>query len=124
MKIGELSQRTGMSAHTIRYYEQIGLLPVSERDGGGQRRYDASILDWIEFLSRLKQTGMPIREMLRYAKLREKGEETNSQRRLLLEERRQFVREHIAELQSCLLVLDRKIATYAKAEQRTQQDDK
>lgn len=70
MKIGELVKRSGLSAHTIRYYERIGLLPHADRDQSGQRDYDASILIWIEFLDRLKTTGMPIREMLRYAALR------------------------------------------------------
>ena len=67
MKIGNLAKRTGLSAHTIRYYERIGLLPRADRDSSGQRDYGASILVWIEFLGRLKTTGMPIREMLRYA---------------------------------------------------------
>jgi len=60
MKIGELAKRTGLSAHTIRYYERIALLPRAERDYGGQRDYDESILAWISFLKRLKATGMPI----------------------------------------------------------------
>ena len=70
MKIGELAKRSGLSTHTIRYYEQIGLLPYAGRNSSKQRDYDASILIWIEFLGRLKTTGMPIREMLRYAALR------------------------------------------------------
>lgn len=73
MKIGELAKRAGLSAHTLRYYERIGLLPRADRDASGQRDYDASILVWIGFLERLKTTGMPIREMLRYAALREQG---------------------------------------------------
>lgn len=73
MKIGELAGRSGLSAHTIRYYERIGLLPYADRDRSRQRDYDASILTWIDFLGRLKTTGMPIREMLRYAALRDEG---------------------------------------------------
>ena len=65
MKIGELAKRTGLSPHTIRYYERIGLLPFADRDAGGRRDYDESILTWIEFLGRLKTTGMPIRAMQR-----------------------------------------------------------
>jgi DNA-binding transcriptional MerR regulator len=70
MKIGELAKRSGLSAHTIRYYERIGLIPYAARDRSGQRDYDAAILVWIEFLQRMKTTGMPIRDMLRYAALR------------------------------------------------------
>ena len=123
MKIGQLARRSGLSAHTIRYYERIGLLPRADRDGSGQRDYDVSILIWIEFLRRLKTTGMPIREMLRYAALRERGPATGAERRALLEAHRETVRAHVAELQACLLVLDSKIGGYANAEQRIEEND-
>ncbi len=116
MKIGELARRTGLSAHTLRYYERIGLLPRALRDQSRQRAYDPSILAWIEFLTRLKTTGMPIREMLRYATLREQGAATTSERRILLEGHRQRVRADVAALQASLLVLDAKIAGYADAQ--------
>ncbi|MCO6187638.1 MerR family transcriptional regulator [Rhizobium sp. L1K21] len=118
MKIGELVKRSGLSAHTIRYYERIGLLPPADRDRSGQRDYDVSILTWIEFLNRLKTTGMPIRDMLLYAALRARGTETEAERKALLEEHRERVRAHVAELQDCLLVLDTKIAGYAGVEER------
>ncbi|CAH1673730.1 MerR family transcriptional regulator [Chelatococcus asaccharovorans] len=118
MKIGELAKRTGLSAHTIRYYERIGLIPYADRDRSRQRDYDASILIWIEFLGRLKTTGMPIRDMLRYAALRERGDGTEAERCDLLEQHRERVRAHLAELEACLLVLDTKIAGYAGDQQR------
>ncbi|AZO21106.1 MULTISPECIES: MerR family transcriptional regulator [unclassified Mesorhizobium] len=123
MKIGELAKRSGLSTHTIRYYERIGLLPYADRDQSGQRDYDASILSWIEFLDRLKATGMPIREMLRYEALRERGVGTEAERGALLEQHRERVRAHVAELQACLLVLDTKIAGYAGNEQRMKEYD-
>ncbi|MBZ9885561.1 MerR family transcriptional regulator [Mesorhizobium sp. CA10] len=118
MKIGELAKRSGLSAYTIRYYERIGLLPHADRDQSGQRDYDASILTWIEFLDRLQTTGMPIREMLRYAALRERGADTGAERGALLKQHRERVRAHVAKLQACLLVLDTKIAGYAGVKQR------
>jgi DNA-binding transcriptional MerR regulator len=118
MKIGELARRSGLTAHTIRYYERIGLLPYADRDRSSQRDYDASILTWIEFLGKLKTTGMPIREMLRYAALRELGPETGAQRRALLERHREQVRARVAELNACLLVLDTKIDGYADSDKR------
>ncbi len=118
MKIGELAKRSGLTAHTIRYYERIGLLPYAVRDQSRQRDYDASILIWIEFLGRLKTTGMPIREMLRYAALRNGGAATEPERRELLEQHRERVRKRVAELQACLHVLADKIARYAGGEQR------
>jgi len=123
MKIGELAKRSGLSAHTIRYYERIGLLPYAVRDRSSRRDYDASILIWIEFLGRLKATGMPIREMLRYADLRERGAGTEAKRRELLDQHRVRVRAHVAELQACLLVLDAKIAGYADVEKRMKNYD-
>ena len=117
MKIGELARRSGLSAHTLRYYERIGLLPVADRAASGHRDYDAAILAWIEFLNRMKTTGMPIREMLRYAALRAEGDATIDARRELLEAHRELVRAHVAELQACLFVLDTKIAGYAGASQ-------
>ena len=118
MKIGELAKRTGLSAHTIRYYERIALLPRAERDYGGQRDYDESILTWISFLKRLKATGMPIREMRQYAELRARGEQTGRARKELLELHRERVRQHLTELEASLLVLDTKIETYIAAEEK------
>jgi DNA-binding transcriptional MerR regulator len=118
MKIGELAKRSGLSAHTIRYYERIGLLPYADRDGSSQRDYDASILIWTEFLGRLKTTGMTIRDMLRYAALRERGVETEAERCDMLEQHRECVHAKVAELTACLLVLDTKIAGYVDQAQR------
>lgn len=118
MKISDLAKRCGLSAHTLRYYERIGLLPYADRDRSGQRDYDASILAWIEFLGRLKTTGMPIRDMLRYARLAEGGNDTFCQRRRMLEEHRKHVQAHMADLEACLRILDGKIASYAEAEER------
>jgi DNA-binding transcriptional MerR regulator len=113
MKIGELAKRAGLSAYTIRYYERIGLLPGAPRNASRQREYDASILVWIAFLGRLRTTGMPIRDMLRYAQLRERGSQTTEDRRLILEQHRTNVRARLAELHDCLAVLDTKIAGYS-----------
>ena len=123
MKIGELAKRSGLSAHTIRYYERIGLLPYADRNQSSQRDYDASILVWIEFLGRLRTIGMPIRDMLRYAALRDRGVGTEAERRELLQQHRERVRAHVAELQATLLVLDSKIAGYADEEQRMKDRD-
>jgi DNA-binding transcriptional MerR regulator len=113
MKIGELARRTGLSMDTIRYYERIGLLPRADRNAARQRDYDPSILTWIAFLRRLKTTGMPIRDMVRYAALRAQGEETVAQRGALLRHHRDAVQAHLDELHACLDVLDSKIAGYA-----------
>ena len=121
MKIGELAQRTGLSTYTIRYYERIGLLPCARRDGSRHRDYDAAILTWIEFLGRLKTTGMPLREMLHYARLREQGPATAAERRALLSRHRAEVAARAVDLAACLTVLDAKIASYGDPQSETEQ---
>ena len=115
MKIGELASRTGLTAHTLRYYERIGLLPRAYRGASKQRDYDPSIIVWIDFLLRLKTTNMPLKKMLLYAKLREAGSSTDAARAELLKAHRVVVKDHIAELQNCLNILDRKIEGYESA---------
>ena len=111
MKISELAGRTGLSVHTIRYYERIGLLPYAARNQAKHRDYDASILARIEFLGRLKTTGMPLRDMLAYARMLN-DPASELQRRALLARHRAGVAVRIAELSACLSVLDEKIALY------------
>lgn len=112
MKIGDLAKLTGLTTHTLRYYERIGLLPRVFRGSSKQREYDDTILPWIEFVGHLRTTGMPIRDMLRYASLRSKGAESEAERRAILVRHRQHLRRHVAELQACVSVLDGKIAGY------------
>ena len=64
----------GISAHTLRYYEKIGLLPAVERTDSNHRRYSERDVAWIAFIKRLKATNMPLSEIQRYAELREQGE--------------------------------------------------
>ena len=123
MKIGDLAKRSGLSTHTIRYYERIKLLPRASRGRSSHRDYDVSILPWIEFLGRLKTTRMPIRDMVRYAALRAKGSATEAERTELLVQHRARVRADVAELQACLSVLDVKIAGYAGPNRIEQTDD-
>lgn len=119
MKIGELARRSGFSAHTLRYYEKIGLLPSADRTSG-QREYGAEILVWLEFIARLKATAMPLSEMIAYAKLRARGDATILARRELLVLHRARVRTHVALLEDSLSALDRKIAGYAASQRKGQ----
>ena len=112
MRIGELAAISGLSAHTIRYYERIGLMPAASRSGSGHRSYDPQTLVWIEFLGRMKTTCMPLRDMLRYARLRELGAGTEAERQALLAAHRDAVLAHVDDLRDCLAVLDAKIAGY------------
>ncbi|MEV0264869.1 MerR family transcriptional regulator [Streptomyces sp. NPDC050617] len=113
--ISEAAAYTGLSAHTLRWYERIGLMPHVDRSHTGQRRYDDRDLDWLDLVGKLRLTGMPVADMVRYAELVRAGEETFAERERLLTAHREDVRKRIAELQSTLAVLDYKIDVYADA---------
>lgn len=107
--ITDIAQRTGLTAHTLRYYERIGLMDAVARQSG-YRIYSESDVRWLEFLLRLRSTGMSIAQMLRYAELRRLGEKIESvhERREMLIEHACHVREEIAVLSGHLSVLNTK----------------
>ncbi|MEC3994059.1 MerR family transcriptional regulator [Actinacidiphila sp. DG2A-62] len=110
--ISEVADFTGLSAHTLRWYERIGLMPHVDRSHTGQRRFSNRDLDWLAFVGKLRLTGMPVADMVSYAEMVRAGQQTFAQRRALLESTRADVLQRIAELQDTLAVLDRKIDTY------------
>jgi len=114
--ISEVAAFTGLSAHTLRWYERIGLMPHVDRSHTGQRRFSNKDLSWLAFVGKLRLTGMPVADMVTYAELVKAGERTFAQRKALLEATRRDVVQRIAELQDTLTVLDYKIGTYAGAE--------
>ncbi|HEX3792279.1 MAG TPA: MerR family transcriptional regulator [Pseudonocardiaceae bacterium] len=116
--IAQAADLSGLSIDTLRYYERIGLVEPPARDSGGRRNYSEADLNWLVFLTKLRTTGMPIRLMREYAQLRHRGVATAVRRRQILIEHRSGVRERIAELQSCLDVLDYKVDNYAELERR------
>lgn len=113
--ISEVAAFTGLSAHTLRWYERIGLMSHVDRSHTGQRRFTNADLDWLAFVGKLRLTGMPVADMVRYAELVREGEHTFEERQELLEATRRDVRTRIVELQDTLAVLDYKIEFYAGA---------
>ncbi|GAA4767169.1 MULTISPECIES: MerR family transcriptional regulator [Streptomyces] len=113
--IGEVASLTGLTAHTLRWYERIGLMPHVDRSHTGQRRFSNRDLDWLAFVAKLRLTGMPVADMVAYAEMVRIGEETFDARRALLERTREDTAARIAELRDTLAVLDRKIAYYHDA---------
>ncbi|GAB3006199.1 MerR family transcriptional regulator [Streptomyces pseudoechinosporeus] len=113
--ISEVVAFTGLTAHTLRWYERIGLMPHIDRSHTGQRRYSNRDLDWLDLVGKLRLTGMPVADMVRYAELVREGDHTYGDRFELLKATRQDVLSRIAELQDTLAVLDRKINFYADA---------
>jgi DNA-binding transcriptional MerR regulator len=113
--ISEVVALTGLTAHTLRWYERIGLMPHIDRSHTGQRRYSNRDLDWLDLVGKLRLTGMPVADMVRYAELVREGDHTYGDRFELLKATREDVLARIAELQDTLAVLDRKIGFYADA---------
>ena len=109
--IGEFSRLTGLGIHTLRYYEQEGLI-APERNSGNRRRYSERDIAWISFIKRLKDTGMPIKEIKRYAHLRAGGNPKLEARLEMLVQHRQALNEQIMQLQEHRDRLDEKIDFY------------
>ena len=72
--IKKASELTGFSEHTLRYYEKIGLIKDVKRNAGRRREYTEGNINWLLFLKKLKTTGMPIKSMKQYARMRYQGE--------------------------------------------------
>jgi len=107
----EMTERTGVSLDTLRYYERIGLITDVDRGISGHRRYSADDVGWVDVLRCLRTTGMPISRMQQFAELcRVTG--TEAARLDLLVGHRDDVVDSIAELQRALQVIEGKIAYY------------
>ncbi len=113
-----MAERCGMTTHTLRYYERVGLIQAVGRAHNGHRRYSEADEAWLNFLHCMRATNMPIREMQRYAELREQGDSTSLDRRKILEDHQAAIAAQIVELQAAHALLTHKIANYRKIEQR------
>ena len=109
--IGEAAEKCGLTQHTLRWYERIGLLGQIERGSVGRRRFSDGDLDWLSLLTKLRATGMPVRDMQRYAELVRSGA-GQAERLELLKRHREQVRRAIAAQRECLRLLDTKITYY------------
>lgn len=114
LTVGAVAEMLGVSAHTLRYYERIGLVGV-QRSGAGHRRYDRAALARVIFLTRLRLSGMSVRDIGDYIALVEQGDATTDQRLDLLCRHREKVRRQIEELRFALAVIEYKITTYGGA---------
>lgn len=116
--IRTMAARCGMTTHTLRYYERVGLIQPVGRARNGHRRYSDADEAWLKFLHCMRATNMPIREMQRYAKLREEGTDSSLERRKILEEHQAAIAAQIAALEKAHALLAHKIANYRTMEER------
>ena len=117
LTIQQVAQATGLSTHTLRYYERCDLIAPIHRANNGHRRYSAQDIRWIQFLTKLRMTGMPLRQIQQYATLLRQQPDAIQARRALLEAHRQTVVQHLQELQENLAVIDWKIQHYKEIEE-------
>lgn len=115
LTIQQTAAATGLTVHTLRYYERIGLIDPIQRKDNKHRLYREEDILWIEFLLKLRSTGLPIQKMLRYAELRRLGnqQESVSERKMLLEQHTLSLETTLAELQSTWLSCTRKLPCMA-----------
>ena len=116
--IHEAAETTGLTVHTLRYYERIGLLMPIGRAANGHRRYSPQDINLIRTLNCWRRTGMPLLDIQRYVQLVQEGDATAGERRALLERHRQTVVQQLEELQATLELIDYKIQNYTEIEQR------
>src|SRR5687767_9337639 len=112
LTISDAARASGVTAHTLRYYERAGLLDPVDRAESGHRRYAEDDLVRIQFLTKLRSTGMPNRVVREYAELMRGGDETHGDRLALLERHRDAVRAQLAETERTLELVERKIDFY------------
>ena len=116
LTIAEAAEQTGLTAHTLRYYERDGLMRTAvRRSASGHRAYDKADLAWITLIAKLRATGMPIRDVKQYAALVRAGAGNEAERLDLLKAHRQRVLQQLDEVRSHLGAIDHKIDLYESA---------
>ncbi len=114
LSIAEVAAVTGLTAHTLRYYERIGLVEVA-RDANGYRVYSREALARVVFVTRLRLSDMPITTVSRYIDLVNQGPETEPERLAVMQEHRAMIQRRISEMTAALALTEYKITTYGGA---------
>jgi DNA-binding transcriptional MerR regulator len=113
LTIGQVADRTGLSVHTLRFYEREGIFasPIV-RDAGGRRHYGGEDLEWLEVVNRLRSSGMPLQAIRRYADLVRQGDGNELERLAILHRHRDYIIDRIRALTDCLDVITHKVGWY------------
>ena len=115
MKIAEVSERYGISADTLRYYERIRLIPTVNRNGSGIRDYNEIDMRRVDFIKCMRSAGLSIELLIEYVGLVQQGDGTIEARKDILKEQREQLAGRIKEMQKTLDLLDHKIEVYENA---------
>ena len=122
MKISEVSEQSGLSVDTLRYYEKIGLLPPVTRTDGGIRDYNELDMRRVDFIKCMRTAGLPIEVLTDYFALVQQGDETIEARKEILQEQRAKLVARMAEMQQTLDLLNYKIRVYENAVLKAEQE--
>lgn len=111
--IGEVSEAVGMSVHALRFYEREQLLigPI-HRTSGGRRRYSEIDVDWLRICVRLRESGMPLSDLKRFATLVRQGSGNETERLAILDAHRARVDAQIHSLEQAREVIAWKTRVY------------
>ena len=112
MTIREIAAKTNMSTDTLRYYERIGLLPPVPRNAAGIRNYDEYFVNFINFIKKLKASGMSLEHIIDYIRLAEMGDATIQERKKLLADARETLLDKINSLQLVAELADYQLRNY------------
>ncbi len=112
MKIAEVSEKYGLSADTLRYYERVGLLPPVNREKSGIRDFNDIDIRRVEFIKCMRSAGLPIEVLIEYVALVQQGDDTIQARKEILQEQRALLAGRMKEMQKTLDLLDYKIGVY------------
>ena len=115
MKIAEVSEHTGISSDTLRYYERIGLIWPVNRNASGIRDYTDLDLRRVEFIKCMRSAGLPVEVLIEYVGLVQQGDQTIEARKEILIEQRKLLVDRMNEMQKTLDILEHKIEVYEKA---------
>jgi len=113
--ISEAAEKTGLSAHTLRFYDKQGLLPFVDRNKVGNRDFKESDFEWLAIITCLKKSGMPVKKIKQYIDWSMEGDVTLNERLEVFEAHKKVVTEKIAELETYMQKIDYKIWFYKSA---------
>jgi DNA-binding transcriptional MerR regulator len=108
--VKDVSEKTGITPYTLRFYEKEGVLPSIDRDTNGVRMFSDSDIDWIETVQALRSTGLPLDEIKQYLELYKGGDRTLQERRKMLAHQKEKVEDQISRLMKTLEKLNYKMA--------------
>lgn len=113
LQISQIANETGLSIHTLRYYEKEGIFPPVKRSENGIRIYDSEDIEWIKFACRLRETGMSIAEMKKFAQLVIQGDESKNECIKLLRQQNTRIKNQMEQLTRCMELINHKIELYS-----------